>query len=256
MMFLCKFEENLSTGSKIFHLQDYGLEKWGQDHQNHLWSFSKWYFYASLKKIHPQVQKIFHLQDYDLKNEVKVTKISLAVKFWFGCFGFNGLFTVFQSISGRFPERGKKTEKMDESKNVQSTPTGTYYKRRRPLPYYHPNCRTPRHRKFTQGHRTTRPPPIKLVSTIYLSKFAENLSTGSKDTSLYLWPCKWGQGHQNLISSWACYSDIYACFLKIHPLVKEISHFWGKFNIYKLAFDLKIRSRSQKFSKLFELSLR
>ena len=31
--------------------------------------------------------------------------------------------------------------------------------RNRPLPYYHPNCRTPRHWKFTQDHRTTRPPP-------------------------------------------------------------------------------------------------
>ena len=27
-------------------------------------------------------------------------------------------------------------------------PTRTYCKRNRPLPYYHPNCRTPRHWKF------------------------------------------------------------------------------------------------------------
>ena len=38
------------------------------------------------------------------------------------------------------------------------TPTRTFCKRNRPLPYYHPNCRTPRHWKFTQGHHTTRPP--------------------------------------------------------------------------------------------------
>ena len=31
----------------------------------------------------------------------------------------------------------------------------TYRKCSRPLPYYHPNSRTPRHWKFTQGHRTT-----------------------------------------------------------------------------------------------------
>ena len=31
-------------------------------------------------------------------------------------------------------------------------------KHNRPLPYYHPNCRTPRHWKFTQDHRTTQPP--------------------------------------------------------------------------------------------------
>ena len=38
-------------------------------------------------------------------------------------------------------------------------PTRTYCKRNRPLPYYDPNIRTPRHWKFTQDHRTTRPPP-------------------------------------------------------------------------------------------------
>ena len=66
--------------------------------------------------------------------------------------------TVFQPISGHLPERGRKRrERIEESKNVQTTPTRTYCKRNRPLPYYHPNCRTPRHWKFTQGHRTTRP---------------------------------------------------------------------------------------------------
>ena len=35
--------------------------------------------------------------------------------------------TVFQSISGRLPERGrKKREVIDERKNVQTTPTRTY----------------------------------------------------------------------------------------------------------------------------------
>ena len=39
--------------------------------------------------------------------------------------------TVFQSISGRLPERGrKKREKIDERKNVQTT--RTYCKRSRP----------------------------------------------------------------------------------------------------------------------------
>ena len=68
--------------------------------------------------------------------------------------------TVFQSISGRLPERGRKRkERIDENKNVQTTPTRTYCKRSRPLPYCNPTCRTPRHWKFTQHHRTTRPPP-------------------------------------------------------------------------------------------------
>ena len=69
--------------------------------------------------------------------------------------------TVFQSISGRLPERErgrKRRERIEESKNVQTTPTRTYCKRKRPLPYCHPNCRTPRPWKFTQVHRTTRPP--------------------------------------------------------------------------------------------------
>ena len=66
--------------------------------------------------------------------------------------------TVFQSISGRLPERGRKRrESIDESKNVQTTPTRTFCKRSRPLPYCNPNCRTPRYWKFTQHHRTTRP---------------------------------------------------------------------------------------------------
>ena len=68
--------------------------------------------------------------------------------------------TVFQSISGRLPKRGRKRrERIDESKNVQTTPTRTYWKRNRPLPYCNQNCRTPRHWKFTQDHRTTRPTP-------------------------------------------------------------------------------------------------
>ena len=44
--------------------------------------------------------------------------------------------TVFQSISSRLPKRGRKRrERIDESKNVQTTPTRTYCERSRPLPY-------------------------------------------------------------------------------------------------------------------------
>ena len=77
-----------------------------------------------------------------------------------GCFGFNDplrqYFSLYRVVSQREEERG---EWIEESKNVQTTPTRTYCKRNRPLPYYHPNCRTPRHWKLTQDHRTTRPPP-------------------------------------------------------------------------------------------------
>ena len=78
-----------------------------------------------------------------------------------GCFGFNGplrqYFSLYRAVSQREGERGEK--RIDESKNVQITPTRPYYKRSRPLPYCNPNCRTPWHWKFTQHHRTTRPPP-------------------------------------------------------------------------------------------------
>ena len=44
--------------------------------------------------------------------------------------------TVFQSIWGRLSQRGRKRrERIDESKNVQTTPTRTYCECSRPLPY-------------------------------------------------------------------------------------------------------------------------
>ena len=76
-----------------------------------------------------------------------------------GCFGFNGplrqYFSLYRAVSQR---EGGRIERIDESKNVQTTPTRTYCKRSRPLPYYHLNCRTPRHWKITQYHCTTQPP--------------------------------------------------------------------------------------------------
>ena len=78
-----------------------------------------------------------------------------------GCFGFNGplrqYFSLYRAVSQR---DGERRERIDESKNVQTTPTHTYCKSSRPLPYCNQNCRTPRHWKFTQHHRTTRPPPL------------------------------------------------------------------------------------------------
>ena len=78
------------------------------------------------------------------------------VEWLVGCFEFNvplrQYFSLYRAASR------KRRERIDESKIVQTTPTRTYCKHNRPLPYYHPNCRTPRHWKFTQYHRTTRPP--------------------------------------------------------------------------------------------------
>ena len=62
-----------------------------------------------------------------------------------GCFGLNGplrqYISPYRAISQREGERGEK--RIDESKNVQTTPTHTYYKCSRPLSYCNPNCRTP-----------------------------------------------------------------------------------------------------------------
>ena len=75
------------------------------------------------------------------------------------CFWFNGPFGQYNSLYRAVSQReGEREEKREESKNVQTTPP--YCKRNRPLHYYHPNCRTPRYWKFTQDHRTTRPPQI------------------------------------------------------------------------------------------------
>ena len=76
------------------------------------------------------------------------------------CFGFSGplrqYLSLYRAVSQREGERGEK--RIDESKNVQTTLTCTYYKRSRPLSYCHQNCRTPRHWKFIQHLHTTRPP--------------------------------------------------------------------------------------------------
>ena len=51
-----------------------------------------------------------------------------------GCFGFNGplrqYFSLYRAVSQR---EGEREERIDESKNVQTTPTRTYCKRNRPL---------------------------------------------------------------------------------------------------------------------------
>ena len=85
-----------------------------------------------------------------------------------GFFGFYGPLRQCigrRSISGRLPKRGRKRrERIDENKNVQTTPTRTYCKCSRPLSYCNSNCRTPRHWKFTQHHRTTQTPqtPVEM----------------------------------------------------------------------------------------------
>ena len=119
-----------------------------------------------------KIQLIYCLIKKQIQNET-------ARKFcWLvGYFGFNGplrqYFSLYRAVSQREGERG---ERIDESKNVQTTPT--YCKRSRPLPYCHQNCRTPRHWKFTQHHRTTQPPPKILFVLVLFSAITLILSAG------------------------------------------------------------------------------
>ena len=87
---------------------------------------------------------------------------------WLVGFGFNGplrqYFSLYRAVSQREGERG---ERIDESKNVQTTPTRTYCKRNRPLHYCNPNCRTPR-----QTSQALQNENIQLRKNINLSAYA------------------------------------------------------------------------------------
>ena len=75
-----------------------------------------------------------------------------------GCFWFNGpfrqYFSLYRAVSQREGERG---ERIDESKNVQTTPTHTYCKRNRLLPYCYQNCRTALEVYPAPSHHPTNP---------------------------------------------------------------------------------------------------
>ena len=88
-------------------------------------------------------------------------KLLYIVGWLVGCFwAWRPFETVFQSISGRLPKRGReRRERIDESKNVQTTPPAPTARAVGPCPTLIQTSRTPRHWKFTQDHRTTRPPP-------------------------------------------------------------------------------------------------
>ena len=101
-----------------------------------------------------------------------LVSFSLSLGFLVGCLGFNGplrqYFSIYRAVSQR---EGERRERIDESKNVQTNPTRTYCKRNRPLPYCNQNCRTPRHWKFTQYYRTTRPPHSLWETARYRLKY-------------------------------------------------------------------------------------
>ena len=124
----------------------------------------------------------------------------------------------------------KRREKIEESKNVQTT--RTYWKRNRPLPYYHPNCRTPRHWKFTLEHRITRPPQV-LQWTI-----KESVLQGQKsvDVSLNVISLNQLQQHFKHDNVWGQVETIEHLFFECD----RVSMIWSLIEAY---FKIKIRSK-------------
>ena len=86
-----------------------------------------------------------------------------TVEWLVGCFGFNSYLRQYfilhlaVSLSGR-----EKREMIEESKNVQTTPTRTSAVG--PWPIIFQISKMPRHWMFTQHHPTTRPPPLQYSS--------------------------------------------------------------------------------------------
>ena len=73
----------------------------------------------------------------------------------------------------------------------------------------------------------------------------------------HLWPWKWGQGHQNLISSFSCHNNI---VVLLQVWSKSIHSFMrldadkSFFNNLSLCVTLKMWSRSPKFNQFFSMS--
>ena len=95
---------------------------------------------------------------------VDVTKVWL-VGWLVGCFWFNSplrqYFNLYRAVSPREGERKRKDRRQKRmSKQPPPAPTASALS---PCPTIIQTSRTPRHWKFTQHHRTTRPTPLKRV---------------------------------------------------------------------------------------------
>ena len=142
-------------------------------------------------------------------------------------------------------------ERIDESKNVQTTPTRTYCKYNRPLPYFYPNCRTPRHWKFTQYLRTTRPPPqrgINLqknvggVTVVYLCT--------SSGHALYFYQITVGQGPTALaVGAGGGCLDI---FTLVYPFSSLSPSLWETAR-HRLKYCLKGPLNSKQPTKIYQI---
>ena len=86
---------------------------------------------------------------------------------WLVVFGLNDplrqYFSLYRVVSQR---EGERRERIDESKNVQTTPPAPTTRAVGPCPTLIQTSKTPRHWKFTQDHRTTRSPPTQRENNI------------------------------------------------------------------------------------------
>ena len=161
----------------------------------------------------------------NLFSSVTVTELPTVWKrCWLvGCFGFNGplrqYFSLYRAVSQR---EGEGRERIDESKNVQTTPTRTYCKGNRPLPYCNQNCRTPRHWKFTQHHRTTRPPPFgkELPTRIVTCNFTACLDM------LSIFTLYFGVNYGFWLDQFLKYLYIFFNFLSYNTFLLRIKMWW------------------------------
>ena len=113
-----------------------------------------------------------------------------------------GLTTLLTKI-GPSPKERETEERKDRWVKCPNNPTRTYCKRSRPLAHWHQNCRTPRHWKITQGHRTTRPP-----TTFYHLDSMGSVFFFCSLVAMNLPP-----------ESQLLYSKIVVCHLKSHSLI-------------------------------------
>ena len=90
-----------------------------------------------------------------------------------GCFGCSGplrqYFSLYRAVSQREGERGEKGQ-MREKMSQQPPPTPTA-SATGPCPTIIQISRTPRHWKFTQHLRTTRPPPTQICPNTLLNSW-------------------------------------------------------------------------------------
>ena len=113
----------------------------------------------------------------------------ITLKDWIGLdyFGFNGplrqYFSLYRAVSQRAGRKRRK--RIDERKNVQTTPTRTYCKRNRPLPYYHPDQQDAPELEVYPAplhHPTT--PYLKRIVRVVLNNYFQN---GSLYLNIYVY---------------------------------------------------------------------